>query len=375
MAALPARASGRSVFVLLHAIRSGRLSAAGGDAGHGRRRSHAGGPHHAQSRYRGVSEWAPGWASCRRQAFAVTAGGSSAPDEMESAWAAWLQQNPLPGQRLASEAVQGESTAREQSEAENPLCEGAGAGEPRASFAFRWEATGDIMSRALDAGADLTWDASKLAWRGHCPASAPTCSTASIRLPRLLPPPAGPDPCPQLYLERISAAPGGGVACSPCLIVLLAADSAALGLVDASGRLVRHKVLTGYTVRAKRGKSQLYYMQRGGGAGSVGGRIRAREVKRLFAAVGSKLTEWADDIRLCEQLFHSGDVRVWNEVYSHGMPVGRSDIRWQRLGLSLGKPRFKELERALYILGQGHCDGLPEASQPVCNSRAGGRQP
>lgn len=46
------------------------------------------------------------------------------------------------------------------------------------------------------------------------------------------------------------------------------------------------------------------------GAGSVGGRIRAREVKRLFAAVGSKLTEWADDIRLCEQLFHSGDVRV-----------------------------------------------------------------
>lgn len=50
-----------------------------------------------------------------------------------------------------------------------------------------------------------------------------------------------------------------------CLIALLSADSAALGVWDEDGALARHKVLTGYTVRAKQGKSQLYYSQQGGG--------------------------------------------------------------------------------------------------------------
>ena len=46
------------------------------------------------------------------------------------------------------------------------------------------------------------------------------------------------------------------------------------------------------------------------GAGSVGGRMRAREVKRLFGAVADRLDGWAEDIEECDRLFYSGDVRV-----------------------------------------------------------------
>jgi hypothetical protein len=45
------------------------------------------------------------------------------------------------------------------------------------------------------------------------------------------------------------------------LVVLLSADSAALGLWE-GGNMTQHKVLTGYTVRRSRGGSQLSYMQR-----------------------------------------------------------------------------------------------------------------
>ncbi len=43
--------------------------------------------------------------------------------------------------------------------------------------------------------------------------------------------------------------------------MLLSADSAALGMwVDAN--LIRHKCLTGYTVRRKAGKAQMTYLRR-----------------------------------------------------------------------------------------------------------------
>ncbi len=52
------------------------------------------------------------------------------------------------------------------------------------------------------------------------------------------------------------------------LLVLLSADSAALGIFQ-DGRLVQHKVLTGYTVRRKQGKAQLTYGRQGGGEPSL----------------------------------------------------------------------------------------------------------
>ena len=45
------------------------------------------------------------------------------------------------------------------------------------------------------------------------------------------------------------------------MAVLLSADSAVLGIWD-DGVLLRHKVITGYTVRRKAGKAQLTYLRR-----------------------------------------------------------------------------------------------------------------
>jgi hypothetical protein len=65
----------------------------------------------------------------------------------------------------------------------------------------------------------------------------------------------------------------------------------------------------------------------------VGGRMRGREVKRLFRSAGVKLWEWEEDIRGCTWLFHSGDVRVWNEMYGAELPMARDDERWRRVGI------------------------------------------
>lgn len=42
------------------------------------------------------------------------------------------------------------------------------------------------------------------------------------------------------------------------------ADAAAIGIWR-NGRLLRHRVLTGYTVRKQQGKAQLSYQRQGGG--------------------------------------------------------------------------------------------------------------
>ena len=48
------------------------------------------------------------------------------------------------------------------------------------------------------------------------------------------------------------------------LIALLVADAAAIGIWR-NGHLLRHRVLTGYTVRKQQGKAQLSYQRQGGG--------------------------------------------------------------------------------------------------------------
>ncbi|GAQ88565.1 hypothetical protein KFL_004400030 [Klebsormidium nitens] len=140
------------------------------------------------------------------------------------------------------------------------------------------------------------------------------------------------------------------------LVILLTSAAAALCIWE-DGQLVRHKVITAYTVRAKQGKSQLNHMRgKTGGGLSVGGSLRMQETARLFIRVNEKLTEWADALEGCGALFHSGPIRAWNEVFSCRdvpCPLDRRDPRWVRVGLSTQKPRLKELQRICYILSHG----------------------
>ncbi|KAK9861191.1 hypothetical protein WJX84_012427 [Apatococcus fuscideae] len=139
------------------------------------------------------------------------------------------------------------------------------------------------------------------------------------------------------------------------LIALLVADAAAIG-VWKNGTLLRHRVLTGYTVRKQQGKAQLAYQRQGGGGRSVGARIRKRETRRLFQAFSDTLVEWQEDIAECRYLYHSGVTRVWNEVWAcqrPAPPVARDDERWRKVPISIRRPRFKVLEHVAHRLSHG----------------------
>eukprot|EP00898_Chlorokybus_atmophyticus_P006364 jgi/Chlat1/6729/Chrsp50S06473 len=160
----------------------------------------------------------------------------------------------------------------------------------------------------------------------------------------------------------------GGTGVSPrrYLLTLLTADSAALGVWEA-GQLIRHKVLTAYTVRRGQGTSQRKHQRGGGRERTVGQHLRARESARLVTRICQKLNEWVvdGDIASCSQLFRSGDVRIWNEVSGWKKPALRvkaEDERWRRVegsvsgggtGGGIRRPRLRELRRVHFGVTHG----------------------
>ena len=138
------------------------------------------------------------------------------------------------------------------------------------------------------------------------------------------------------------------------LLVLLSADSAALGLWR-GGALARHKVLKGYTVRRKQGGAQDAFERGGGGRPTVGSALRRRETARLWHRAAARLAAWRADVAGCHSLFRSGGVRCWNLLYAADPPppVGRRDARWRPLGEGVRRPRFRDLVAAHRALSRG----------------------
>eukprot|EP00850_Spirogloea_muscicola_P004261 SM000018S03626 [mRNA] locus=s18:369470:372222:- [translate_table: standard] len=275
---------------------------------------------------------------------------------------------------------------------------------------FSWRDTGDALYAVLrERGAD-----SLVAEAGAFVEAFPPSTGAlpipqrmrfEFHLPRIQPLPhaaANPGEYFLLFLadlqERRARASGQPLR---HLLVLLAADSAALGTFS-DGQLVAHKVVTAYTIRAKQGKSQLKHLRQGGSAGrmSAGGGLRVQEARRFVHRIAeasspqlievpsltSKLREWKEEVRCADLLFYSGDVRLWKEA-SAPMPacmlqsvagwqgealsvstddnilasqdvsglLGPRDDRWLRVPMSIRAPRFKDLERVFYALSHGKC--------------------
>lgn len=93
----------------------------------------------------------------------------------------------------------------------------------------------------------------------------------------------------------------------------------------------------------------------------MGGSIRARETRRLFQGAAAKLVEWAPDIAACNQLYRSGGVRVWNELYASQdppPPVARGDARWREAGVGVRRPRLADLQRVAAALLHGELEEL-----------------
>ena len=56
----------------------------------------------------------------------------------------------------------------------------------------------------------------------------------------------------------------------------------------------------------------------------------------------------------------SGDVRAFNSLYGGDLPppIDRRDPRWQRIGISIRKPRLDDLRHAFKVLSYGRiCHG------------------
>ncbi|GLC48853.1 hypothetical protein PLESTB_000155600 [Pleodorina starrii] len=147
-------------------------------------------------------------------------------------------------------------------------------------------------------------------------------------------------------------------------LVLLSADSAALG-VWLGGRLVRHKVLTGYTVRHSAGGSQARRDRRSGGGGgggrSVGAALRRAEAARLWQATAARLADWAPDLAACRVLVRSGDTRVFAQLYEARRPPPPLDLRdprWEGAGVSVPRPRLRDLLTVHRRLSTGRVEYL-----------------
>ncbi|CAM6085363.1 unnamed protein product [Calypogeia fissa] len=216
---------------------------------------------------------------------------------------------------------------------------------------FSWQETGDLLYQCLCECEDLAWDCEQKRFLEVNP------SRGGWRIefiPPLIQPPASSGCTPREYLQSLRER--RELQGNKLLLALLSSNAAALAIF-CEGKLLLHKVITAYTVRAKQGKSQLKYLRQGGpGRMTVGGAIRAREVDRFFTRVCEKLDEWGNDIQDCEVLFFSGTTRVWNEVYAVDNPkmlVPRSDSRWCKVPFNVHEPRLREVQRVFYRLSHG----------------------
>ncbi|CAI5960840.1 unnamed protein product [Closterium sp. NIES-64] len=253
---------------------------------------------------------------------------------------------------------------------------------------FEWRECVDVL-RAQMEGRQLQWNERRRRFEHTCTGSDGDRGAANpggncggggsvffLAPPLVLLPPTAPQ-SPQEYIRYLlsrptlpapstsplppSASPRApSLALGSHMVALLCADSAALAIFH-QGALAQHKVITAYTVRAKQGRSQLA-QQRGKGAGrmSAGAAIRARETRRLFSEVVQRCVAWEADIRQCERLFYSGDVRAWNEVFAcrtPAMPVERKDERWLKVPFHVARPRLAQVLHVFHRLSHG-CFGM-----------------
>lgn len=137
-------------------------------------------------------------------------------------------------------------------------------------------------------------------------------------------------------------------------VILIQAGAAALGCFEKAG-VKKHKALTKYMVRKKRGKSQLTYLRQKGKS-RAGSRIRLRESVEFFEEINSRLTLWQDDLETSANIFYSCPIRLLNELFlsKTAPPFDRQDHRLKKIPFHAHPPTHKELMRINYLLTSGY---------------------
>jgi len=136
-------------------------------------------------------------------------------------------------------------------------------------------------------------------------------------------------------------------------VILIQAGAGALGCFEQAS-VKKHKALTRYMVRKKRGKSQLTYLQQKGKS-RAGSRIRLRESVEFFEEINRRLALWQDDLQGSADIFYSCPVRLLNELFSSKIapPFDRQDPRLKKIPFDVRPPNHKELLRINYLLTSG----------------------
>ncbi|TAE75589.1 MAG: hypothetical protein EAZ85_02000 [Bacteroidetes bacterium] len=127
------------------------------------------------------------------------------------------------------------------------------------------------------------------------------------------------------------------------IVLLIQAGSAVIGQYE-EGKLVNHKVIKKYMVRAAQGKAQLKHLN-SKGKSKLGSRIRLAQTKDFFEEINQKLEEW--EITNIPFIFYSGSIDCWNLLFESKIncPFEKKDKRLRKVPLLVHTPDFEELLR------------------------------
>lgn len=131
----------------------------------------------------------------------------------------------------------------------------------------------------------------------------------------------------------------------PCLpdylILLIQAGSAVIGQYE-DGKLINHKVIKKYMIRASQGKAQLKHLN-SKGKSKLGSRIRLAQTKGFFEEINEKIQEWETDY--VPYIFYSASIDCWNLLFeSKILPTfEKKDERLKKIPLLIHTPDFEEL--------------------------------
>lgn len=139
------------------------------------------------------------------------------------------------------------------------------------------------------------------------------------------------------YLNNINAIP------DDYILILIQAGSAAIAQFE-EGKLVNHKVIKKYMVRASQGKAQLKHLN-SKGKSKLGSRIRLAQTKDFFEEINEKLEEW--EIKNIPLIFYSASIDCWNLLFDSKIECSfdKKDKRLRKVPLLVYTPDFEEILR------------------------------
>jgi hypothetical protein len=125
---------------------------------------------------------------------------------------------------------------------------------------------------------------------------------------------------------------------------IMQAGAGALGYFE-DGEVVFHKAIKKYMVRAKRGKSQINYLNTRGKS-KAGSRIRLANTHRFIEEIIEYLIRW-EEYDPPTRWLYSCHASLWGLLFAADPPppFEKTDPRLKKLPFDVNKPDFAELQR------------------------------